>query len=138
MNMKGIKVHDKHFAIIFLLFLGICFRLNAQDNTNYKAKDYMKIQDYNRALVEYLKLYKTNSEDLDLNLNIGICYLNINDDKSKAFDYLKKVYNAGGYKNELLLNMGLALMHANKFDEAIRFFNDYRIATNNKNDEEVD
>jgi tetratricopeptide (TPR) repeat protein len=112
--------------ITFTFIICACASLKAQDNTNFDAKDYLKYKDYNRALIEFLKAYKQNSENLDLNLNIGICYLNINDDKSKALPYLKKVYNAGGYKSELLLQMGIASLHAHLFDDAIRFFNDYR------------
>jgi tetratricopeptide (TPR) repeat protein len=130
--MKEFKMLKKKL-FLFVLIINVCSNLAAQDNTNFDAKDYLKYKDYNRALVEFLKVYPKNTENLDLNLKIGICYLNINDDKSKALPYLKKVYDAGGYKNELLLYMGLASMHAHLFDDAIRFFNDYRAASNNEN-----
>lgn len=136
-DMKESSMIKKNLIIV-LFVIGVSINLTAQDNTNFDAKDYLKYKDYNRALVEFLKVYPKNSENLDLNLKIGLCYLNINDDKSKALPYLKKVYAAGGYKDELLLNMGLASMHAHLFDDAIRFFNEYRAASDNADSKTVE
>jgi tetratricopeptide (TPR) repeat protein len=136
--MRVIKSNRVRRSVLFLSLIIICMQSNAQDNTNFGARDYLKYKDYNRALLEFLRQYRMNSEDLDLNLKIGMCYLNINDDKSKAIPYLKKVYNAGTYKSEVLLYLGLASLHAHKFDEAIRFFNDYRTASGNKDSETID
>ena len=137
MHMRSAKSYLLYCSITVLL-VGVSLSANAQDNTRFGAREYLKYKDYNRALIELLKEYRTNPDDLYLNLNIGMCYLNINDDKSNALPYLKKVYNAGNYKSDVLLYLGLASMHGHKFDEAIRFFNDYKLASGNKDAEAVE
>ncbi len=134
----NLAYRDKAFSLVVVFMIIVCNLLKAQDNSNYGAKDYIRYKDYNRALIKYKEAYRENSNDLDLNLKIGICYLNINDDKSKALPFLKKVYDAGGYDNELLLNLGIASLHTHNFDNAIRFFNEYLTATGNKNPELVE
>jgi WD40-like Beta Propeller Repeat len=118
---------------IYLLILACVFvsnnNTNAQNTNKFTAKTYFKYKDYNRSLAEYLKLYKNNKEDINLNTKIGICYLQIDDDKTKAIPFLEYVYKKGGYNNDLLLNLGLANMYAYKFDEAINYFNEYKKKT---------
>lgn len=92
----------------------------------------MANEDYNRALKEYIKIYPEKKDDLSLNLNIGICYLNINDDKSKAIPYLDFVYRSGKYSNSLLLYLGMGYMYNYEFDKAIGFFNEYKLKLNSK------
>ena len=129
-------MHRLHLTIIIFLFSLICNNLNAQPAEKLSAKDYLAEQDYNHALEEYLKLYKSKKTDLEINFQIGFCYLAINDDKSKALPYLEFVYSKGGYKDELLLYLGIANMHSYKFDEAIKFFTDYKAKI--KKFEEID
>jgi hypothetical protein len=115
----------KLFFAIFIFTL-ICKYSKAQTNEGFGAKDYLKYEDYNRALIEYLKLYKTNKEDLDINITIGYCYLHINDDKTKAIPYLEYAYKKGATDDALLLYFGMAYMYDYKFDDAIQYFNDYK------------
>lgn len=129
-------MHKLHSTLLIFLFSFICNYSFAQPAEKLSAKDYLAEQDYNRALEEYLKLYKSKKTDPEINFQIGFCYLAINDDKSKAIPYLELVYNKGGYKDELLLYMGLAYMHGYKFDDAIKFFNEYK--TKIKKFEEID
>jgi len=103
-----------------------------------KAEDFFKLQDYNRALEEYLKLYRTTKDDIKINHRIGICYLNINDNRSKAIPFLQFVYNKGEYDKELLLLLGQAYAYNYNFNEAIKFFNDYRSDISVKNYEIID
>ncbi len=85
----------------------------------------MGYEDYNRALKELLKVARNNPHDIELNKNIGICYLNVNDDRSKAIPYFEFVLSRGDYKYDLLLYTGLAYMYHYEFDKAIGFFNKY-------------
>ncbi len=112
--------------------------LSAQDNTNFGAKEYLRYRDYNRALFQLLKLEEKYPNDLYVLENIGICYLNINTDRSKALPYLKKVYNAGNYKDEILLYLGIASMHAHNFDEAITFFEEFKKISGNMYPDDVE
>ncbi len=124
-------------SIVFLISVVYHYSI-AQTAEKLSAKDYLAEQDYNSALAEYLKLYKSKKDDPEINFNIGFCYLFINDDKAKALPYFESVYKKGGYKDELILYMGMANMYGYKFDEAIKFFNDYRVKVGSKKYEQID
>lgn len=112
-------------AILLALTLSVNHNAFCQNDENYTAKDYFEYKDYNRALVKYLKLYDKDKNDLTVNLQIGLCYLKVNDDKTKAIPYLEYVYNSGNYDNELLLYLGMAYMYNYELDKSITFFNTY-------------
>ncbi|MES2591916.1 MAG: hypothetical protein V4608_08530 [Bacteroidota bacterium] len=117
-----------YFRLSILLLSVLCRSSSAQtiNNDSLLAFNYLANEDYNRALKQYFKLYINNKEDYDINYNIGYCYLHINDDKTNAVSYLEPLYTKGGYKDDLLLNLGIAYMHAYRFDEALKLFTDYR------------
>ena len=125
----------------YLLFFYLCFSLvnllRAQPLEKLSAKDYLDEQDYNRALVEYLKLYKGNKNDPEINFQIGYCYLSINDDKSKAIPYLEFVLKKGGFTDELLLYLGMSYMYAYKFDDAIKILSNYKEKVGPKKQDKV-
>lgn len=122
---------------IVIVFITNCNYSKAQTNDGFGAKDYLEYEDYNRALVEYLKLYKTDKEDLNLNMKVGFCYLHVNDDKAKAIPYLEYAHKKGGYPDELLLYLGMAYMYTYKFDEAISYFKEYIVKAKPKNQDFV-
>lgn len=115
----------------------MCFQTKAQTNDGFGAKDYLEYEDYNRALIEYLKLYKADKQDLNLNIKVGFCYLHVNDDRSKAIPYLEFAHSKGGYNDELLLYLGMAYMYTYKFDDAIKYFNEYKVKIKSKNQDLV-
>lgn len=114
------------YFFIIIVFITSFFSASAQPVVALTADDYYAYQDFNRALEEYLKLYKAKKDDIKTNLRIGICYLNVNEDGSKAIPYLQFVYNKGEYEKELLFQLGQAYAYDYNFDEAIKFFNEYR------------
>lgn len=128
------------YYFIFIVFIASTVNSYAQpaSTVGLTADDFFDYQDYNRALEEYLKLYRTTKDDIKINLRIGICYLNVNDDRSKAIPFLQFVYNKGDYAKELLLLLGQAYTYNYNFDDAIKFFNDYRSKVSAKNYELVD
>lgn len=120
----------RKFLIIIFLFL-FCSYGNAQakkspNESKKVAKSFLGYEDYNRALTELLKIYRGSRYDTQLNLNIGICYLNVNDDRSKAIPYLEFVLTKPDYKNEVLLYTGMAYLYHYEFDKAISYFNKFR------------
>ncbi len=118
----------KSFLIVFLvIFSGICNYSKAQtEEKTLSAKEYFDKKDYNNALKEYLKLYRNDKDNIEINYNIGFCYLRINSDKSRSIPFLEFVYKNGDYKDEVLLYLGMAYMYSYKFDEALNYFIDYR------------
>ena len=114
------------FSALCLGIIGTSYSQNI-DVAKLHAKDFMKYEDYNRGLKEYLKIYKRNKEDIEVNYYIGLCYTNINDDRSKAIPFLKVVEKANPqYNKELQLHLGRAYMYAYKFDSAITYLTEYR------------
>lgn len=120
----------RYISILLCLLIGLSTNSYAQDDTKFKAATYFKYKDYNRALKMYLEMYKEDSTNVETNLNIGICYINVNDDRSQAIPYLKSVYDKGEYEDELVLHLGKAYMYAYEFDEAISYFNIYKKSKN--------
>lgn len=122
------------------LLLSVCDFSRAQttNNDSVLAANYFNNEEYTNALKEYLKIYKTQKEDTAVNYKIGLCYLNINEDKSRAIPYLEYVYNKGGYRDELLMHLGMAYMYGYKFEDALTFFNYYRKIIHSKKLQLVD
>jgi len=120
---------QKYVIILLLIFacnLGYAQGKKTPNGPKKAARSFLGYEDYNRALVELLKIYKGNRYDAQLNLNLGICYLNVNDDRSKAIPYLEYVLSTQVYKNEVLLYTGLAYQYHYEFDKAITYFNKFR------------
>lgn len=118
---------QKYIALLLLFFF--CSTADAQKKNSQgskrAAKSFLGYEDYNRALIELQKIYKQDKRDVKTNLNIGICYLNVNDDRSKAIPYFEFVMNNSDYKYEVLLYSGMAYAYHYEFDKAIGFFNKY-------------
>ena len=125
-----------------LIFVVVLFGFScAQPEEKLSAAEYLAEQDYNHALEEYLKLYKAKKDDPDINFSIGLCYLNINDDKSKALPYFEFVYQKKASvkdKNELLFYLARTHTYAYQFDEAIKYFTEYRKTVSAKRYPEID
>jgi hypothetical protein len=118
-------------TFLLIAFLLVSFQSNAQKKSSKEikkaAKTFLGYEDYNRALKELLKLHRNTPYDVELNQNIGICYLNVNDDRSKAIPYLEFVLSKQNYKYPVLLYAGLAYSYHYEFDKAISYFNRYRL-----------
>ena len=120
--------HEKSKQLIILLLFfssNLYCSLVFSQTTKKKltAQQYFDSKDYIHALEEFQKLYKEKKNDPIINYRIGVCYLNINDDRSKAIPYLEFAYKNIKNDNELLIDLGLAYMYDYKFDEAINYFN---------------
>jgi hypothetical protein len=127
----------------FLLFLNFSLALHTfsqsqNDKDKLSPGEYFNINDYNRALAGYLQLWPKDQSNIQINGNIAICYLNVNDDKSKALPYLHYILKQGQNDEEVTFMLGQAYMYAYKFDEALKFFNVFRSKTNPKNFEMAD
>ncbi len=122
-------MHRLHVTLIVLLIIGVAKNSISQNMSKVTAKDYFEYEDYNRALIEYLKAYEENKEDVVINTRVGYCYLKVNDDKTKSIPFLEFVYNKGDFDNEILLYLGMAYMYDYQFDKASQFFIRYRLVT---------
>lgn len=122
-----------NFFIGFLILNSATLKAQNKDKEKLSPKTYFDINDFDRALEGYLELWPSHQRDMTINLNIATCYLNVNGDKSKALPYLHFVLKNGNTDEEVIFMLGQAYMYAQKFDEALKYFNSFRAKTNPKN-----
>jgi len=91
-----------------------------------RAKNLFDLGDYKNAFPEYAKLLTEDHESIFLNWRVGLCHLYQNVDKTRAIPYLRRVTEKSKFDDEVLYDMGLAYMYAERIDSALHFFNLYR------------
>jgi len=126
--------------ILLIVYLGILKISNAQiEVQKLQAIDFIKYEDYTRGLEGYLKLYKTAKEDVEINYYLGLCYTNVNGDKTLAIPHLEFVKKKSPkFHAELNLHLGRAYLYAYKLDDAVSHLNEYRKTCDAKNYKKVD
>lgn len=95
-------------------------------------------EEYREALPYFLELYDAGRRDANIKHRIGLCYLNIPNEKDKAIRYLEEAienintnYSVGNYNEreapiEAYLYLGRAYRVNNKLKEAIVAFKKYK------------
>ncbi|MBU0764795.1 MAG: hypothetical protein KJ607_08170, partial [Bacteroidetes bacterium] len=128
MNISGIV----YTLIICLLSFSLFAQsLEREANTNFEDENYRV------ALKQYLKLIKTDEKNLEFNYRIGVCYLNLNMDKTEAIPYLNLVDSLNdGYYEDVKYQLALAYMHNHDFDKAVSLFKAYKESIRDKIDTE--
>ncbi len=119
------------------------FTINGQELTeNLKrhfndGEFFLSRGEYKEALFNYLIIYEKGIKNANLQYRIGLCYLNIDREKSKAIPYLKKAsdyttldYHEGSYKEtqsppEVYFYLGQAYQVNYEFDNAIKHYRNY-------------
>jgi len=81
---------------------------------------------YDKGLKEYLAAQKYNPDNAKINLKIGLCYLNIKQDKIKAINYLEKAHNQNKRVDpKINLYLGKAYHLSQNLEAAIDEYNEY-------------
>ncbi|MEZ4722106.1 MAG: hypothetical protein R2813_09555 [Flavobacteriales bacterium] len=80
-------------------------------------------ENYKEALKEYLIVLKSKPEDIKVNYNIGLCYLNSDYDKVKSIPFFEKITFYDEEAATVYFLMGKAYQSVHKFDRAIEMFN---------------
>lgn len=124
-------VMTKRSTLPFLLvFLPIIFQLNLAKAQKKELKKDAEISfelgNYKKALRLYKELYEYDTLDVTYNYRLGICYLNVNTDKSKALKHLKYVAIKEPKEEAVFFNLGLAYFHAHEFKKARQTFTHYK------------
>lgn len=120
------------YFLLCLAILPLCVRsqnapLTKQELDLMKADEYFETFNFVQALEEYQKLEKKLPHNPLIKRRIGVCYLNMHDDKAKALPYLRDIFNSGKYEdNELLLEFGMACQYAYSFENAIIAYKMYK------------
>lgn len=99
---------------------------------SFSAKDYekrgdryLKVLNYERALKEYLRVYRKDKNNPGLLTKIAYCYLSGNQLKGQAIPYLEKLYELKPKNREVLYDLARAHFHAHHFDVASEYLDKY-------------
>ena len=99
---------------------------NQPENTLKTADANLNYGNFRKALEYYVPANKQDSGHQELNYKIGFCYVNMNDDKSKAIPYLEIVVKQAKVPDEAWFYLGKAYHWALRFDEAIAAYEKYK------------
>lgn len=130
----------KSFLVILLIITAVFNNLQAQDE-DVSPHDYFIDGFYKDAIKGYKKILQKDPANFDANRKIGICYLNVSGDKSRAIDHLEFVHRndkSNAKNEELLIDLANAYHQAYQFDQAIKVYQELRTITSPKNYEFVD
>ncbi len=131
MSKESVKIKRmKSFYLFALLFF--CGLSNAQQDKDAKllageAEKKFLSENYEDALEDYLQLLSTDAKNELYNYKAGVCYLNTNFNKAKAIPYLEIVTRKEKHNPNADFLLGRAYQYANRFDDAIASFANFKI-----------
>ncbi len=102
------------------------------------AYEHFRHGNYSMALKVYKVLYKKDKNNIDYNYKIAQCYLNTNINKKESIPYLEFVTKQPHYDPNALFDLGRAYHYANRFDDAVKAFKEYKEKVGDKDAEKVD
>ncbi|MCX6181270.1 MAG: hypothetical protein NT150_05045 [Bacteroidetes bacterium] len=102
------------------------------------AKQYISYFMYGPALDELKLFYKKKPDDEKANELMAECYLNLNDDKTKAIPHLEFLLKQPKYNPSVLFDLGEVYHATGQLDKALEFFNRYKKEGALKETDEVD
>ncbi len=128
---------------LFIAFMLMACSVSAQySSRNNEAKldadYYVMMQEYDRALKLYLNILESEPENASIKYKIGICYLNSENEKEAAIQYLEEAsqkvsekYNPNSFKEmnapvDALFLLGSAYRVDNQLDKAIDAYTRYK------------
>lgn len=121
------------FIIILCLFFQYMVFSQEPPPSKKAARGYLSFQNYQQALVEFLKLHRLDSNNVEYNHSLGLCYLETYIDRSKSIRYLEWVVRQNKYNVQAWYDLGRAYAVHYEFDKAIEAFETYIRLTNRDN-----
>ena len=138
-----LKQKQIFYSIIIILIL-LCFKdsyaqiISKNLGPDLKfAKYCLMFKNYNEGLAEYLKLIEEDSLNVTYRYHIGICHMNLNEDKSRAIPYFEWVVKQKDYDINVWYDLGKAYTLVYRFDDAIKAFEKYKSLSNDKDKKDV-
>lgn len=128
-------------TIIGILLFSTCAQAQSKKDLKraYVNGEFLLIyEEYREALPYFLELYDAGRRDANIKHRIGLCYLNIPNEKENAIRYLEEAayhvsenYNVGNYNEreapiDTYLYLGIAYRVSNRLQDAIDSFNKYK------------
>ena len=121
------------FALIALLSTSIRAQSKKEsiDDLNETAERFMssEFEDYGRAYETYDKLDKRDPSNPYYKYKKGLCAFHLPDKKQETITLFEAVYKMAPQETGVLLNLGKAYHVNYRFDDAIKYFNQF-LATN--------
>ncbi|MEO8759410.1 MAG: hypothetical protein ABI388_00630 [Bacteroidia bacterium] len=121
------------FALVVLLSTSIRAQTKKEsiDDLNETADFYMspEVEDYARAYETYDKLDKRDPSNPYYKFKKGLCAFHLPDKKQETISLFEAVYKMAPSESGVLLNLGKAYHVNYRFDDAIKYFNQF-LATN--------
>ncbi|MDD2196719.1 MAG: tetratricopeptide repeat protein, partial [Bacteroidales bacterium] len=120
------------------------------NNLYRDANAYFYFEDYEEALALYLNIYENFPDNQNIDYRIGICYLNISNQKTKAIPYLERAventshrYNESSIKEtsaplEAYFYLGNAYYVANRLKEAKSAYDSFKSNLKNERKYNID
>ncbi len=130
----------KSKTLLFLIIIFFSFNAYSQKSVKklfVEAESDMMYEDYTNALPLYLKILDENYNNANIQYSIGLCYINLEGQKTKAIEYLEEAgkdisqdYREGSYKEvhappEAFFYLGKAYRINYDLDKAIEAFKKY-------------
>jgi len=110
-------------SILLFLFISIStFSQSLEREANINFED----ENYRVALKQYLKLLRTDKKNEEYHYRIGVCYVNLNLDKTDAIPHLRFADSLKYYMQDIKYYLGLAYFHNKEFDKAVKYLKDYK------------
>ncbi len=107
-------------SILFIISIYVFCSASIFGQTDYKqrADRYYKYYNYQRALKDYLRLYRKDKENTELLSLVINCILKDNTQRETAIPYIETLLELEPNNIEANYNYALALFHAHEFDKA--------------------
>ncbi len=139
------------YTLIILLFFQNSY---GQRSAYFKrvfvdAEYYFLYEEFRDALPLYLEIFNAYPENANISFRIGVCYLNIPNEKHKAIPYLERAISnvtssyMEGYFTEVkapreaLYYHGIAFRIKGDFERATQSFNNYRSKLSDRETQEI-
>lgn len=138
MKCQPVKLKGSLLALVLVsVFNASAAQQPADRNVFADAEYYFLFQDYAEALPLYLRLIEAQPNNPNFNYRVGVCYLNIPGQKTKAIPYLERAvkninlkYREGSFNEnsaplDALFQLANAYRITNRLDEAIETYTQY-------------
>lgn len=130
-TLLGILLPKAKFVKISLVLLCLLFsvKLSAQasiEETKKTANKYFEDEEYDLAYKLYSQLVSNFPKDAELNFKLGVCMIYSEPDKKKCLPYLQIANASPDAPKETKFYIGKANHINYLFDEAIKYYNEYK------------
>lgn len=127
-------------SYLLVLFLISSFAGIAQPNIKKslkKANYYYDERKYKEAIAAYLEVLDLEKNNAEANFKLGVSYLNTIH-HTKSLPYLTKAYEVNpDIDPKILQLLGKSYQYNHRFEEALKYFQDYKTKIDKKDLEEI-